>query len=223
MAKKLTDDKKNEITETGIRVFAELGYEKANTNVIAREAGISVGVLFKYYRDKESFFLACLERSIDILKGVLQTVLDAPGNSMTKAEQLFRAVIEFSRSHGDHIRMYQMITLGGNKSLTEKLASEIEGVSCAVYTEYIASAQKSGELRDDLSPEKAAFFFDNLLMTLQFTYSCDYYRQRLKMYTGLDADDESADEKMIEQLLLFTEGALGSQKERKQHGICNGI
>lgn len=212
MAKKLTDEKINEILETGIRVFADCGYDGANTNTIAEKAGISVGVLFKYFADKESFFLACLERSIDILKSVLSEVEAINGDSRDKAEKLFRKLIEFSRSHGDYIRMYQMISSGTNKSLTEKLASEIEGVSALVYREYIARAQEKGELRSDISPEKAAFFFDNLLMMLQFTYSCDYYRQRLKMYTGTDADDENADEDMIKALLLFVDGALGSGK-----------
>ena len=209
MAKKLTEEKKNEILETGIRVFADCGYDGANTNAIAREAGISVGALFKYYGDKEGFFLACLERSMDMLREVLTEVSESEETSLKKAERLFRTVIAFSREHGDHIRMYHMITAGSNKALTEKLASEIEGVSAAVYREYIAAAQEKGDLRDDISPEKAAFFFDNLLMMLQFTYSCDYYKQRLKMYTGLCADDGSADEEMIQSLLRFIDGALG--------------
>ena len=86
MAKKLTEDKINEILETGIRVFADCGYEGANTNKIAQEAGISVGVLFKYYADKESFFLACLERSVGILKSVLREVSESEGSSKEKAE-----------------------------------------------------------------------------------------------------------------------------------------
>ena len=209
MAKKLSDEKINEILETGIQVFADCGYEGANTNLIARKAGISVGVLFKYYADKEGFFLACLEKSMDILKSVLSEVSESEGSSTEKAEKLFRAVIAFSREHGDHIRMYHMITSGSNKKLTEKLASEIEGVSAKVYSGYIASAQARGEMRGDISAEKAAFFFDNLLMMLQFTYSCDYYKQRLRMYTGISADDETADEAIIQSLLLFVDGALG--------------
>lgn len=216
MPKKLTDEKKNEIMETGIRVFAEYGFERANTNVIAREAGISVGVLFKYYKDKEGFFAACLTRSIDMLKSVLQSVLQTEGSSFDKAECLFRAVIDFSRSHGDYIRMYHQISLGGNKALTERLAEEIESVSSEVYSAYIAEAQKKGELRADISPSLAAFFFDNLLMMLQFSYSCDYYRQRLRQYTGLESDDESADEKMISELLRFVEGALGNSKKQER-------
>lgn len=209
MAKKLTEEKLDEILETGIRVFADCGYEGANTNKIAQEAGISVGVLFKYYADKESFFLACLERSVGILKSVLREVSESEGSSKEKAESLFKTVISFSREHGDHIRMYHMISSGSNRKLTERLAREIEGVSAQVYTEYISDAQAKGEMRNDLEPQLAAFFFDNLLMMLQFTYSCEYYRQRLKMYTGIDADDESADEALIKNLLLFVDGALG--------------
>ncbi len=208
MAKKLTEEKINEIMETGIRVFADCGYEGANTNVIAHKAGISVGVLFKYFGDKESFFLSCLKRSTDILEQVLSQVESDEGNTFSKAESLFRAVISFSREHGDYIRMYHMITAGSNKALTERLAAEIEGVSSQVYGAYIARAQAVGDIRADIAPEKAAFFFDNLLMMLQFTYSCDYYKMRLKTYTGLDADDEAADEAMIKQLLMFVDGAL---------------
>ena len=208
MARKLTEEKINEIMETGIREFADSGYDRANTNVIAHKAGISVGVLFKYFKNKEGLFLACLRHSLDILESVLAEVESSGDNAFFKAESLFRTVIGFSRSHGDYIRMYHMITTGSNKELTERLASEIEGVSAKVYGAYIAKAQQTGELRGDISPQKAAFFFDNLLMMLQFTYSCDYYKQRLAMYTGIDADDEAADEEMIRQLLLFVDGAL---------------
>ena len=211
MARKLSEEKINEILETATAVFADMGYDRANTNVIAHRAGISVGVLFKYYRDKEGLFLACLRRSLDVLEGVLAEVEGSDDNAFGKAESLFRTVIAFSRNHADHIRMYHMITAGNNKQLTAKLADEIESVSARVYGAYIAKAQQAGEIRSDISPEKAAFFFDNLLMMLQFTYSCDYYKRRLEKYTGVSADDEQADEEMIRQLLLFMDSALGSK------------
>lgn len=212
MAKKLTDEQREQIVETGIREFADCGYDGANTNVIARKAGISVGVLFKYYKDKEGFFLACLGRSLDILRCTLNDVLSSGGNAHDKAERLFRTLIAFSREHGDHIRMYHMITAGSDKRLTEKLAAEIEQLSADVYSSYISAAQSDGEIRSDIRPELAAFFFDNLLMMLQFTYSCDYYKQRFLMYTGLEADDRSADGLIIDQLLAFTDAALKSRK-----------
>ena len=134
MARKLTEEKINEIMETGIREFADSGYDRANTNVIAHKAGISVGVLFKYFKNKEGLFLACLRHSLDILESVLAEVESSGDNAFFKAESLFRTVIGFSRSHGDYIRMYHMITTGSNKALTAKLASEIEGVCRQRFT-----------------------------------------------------------------------------------------
>ena len=43
--------------------------------------------------------------------------------------------------------------------------------------------------RRDMDPRLFAFFFDNLLMMLQFSYCCDYYRARLALYCGEDRED----------------------------------
>ena len=46
---------------------------------------------------------------------------------------------------------------------------------------------------------------DNLFMSLQFSYSCDYYRERFKIYVGNDI--ESRDEFVVEQSLKFIKSA----------------
>ena len=67
MLKKLTQEQLAAVLEAGIAEFAEKGPERASMGAIARAAGLSVGVLYKYYADKEAFFSACLERSLDAL------------------------------------------------------------------------------------------------------------------------------------------------------------
>lgn len=212
MAKKLTDEQRDALIDAGIREFARCGYDGANTNKIARMAGVSAGVLFKYYTDKEGFFLACLRRSVDILENVLAQVEGDGLAPLPKVEHLLRILIRFSREHGACIRMYQMITAERSAELAARLSAEIESVSARVYCAYMARLQETGAVRRDIDANYAAFFFDNLLMMLQFTYSCSYYQQRLETYTGTAADDETADEQMLGQLLRFLDGAL-SQKE----------
>ena len=56
MLKKLTDDKMIEILEVGIEEFANKGLDKANINVIAKKAGISVGVYTNIMKIKMHFF-----------------------------------------------------------------------------------------------------------------------------------------------------------------------
>jgi len=40
---------------------------------------------------------------------------------------------------------------------------------------------------------------------MQFSYSCDYYKERMKIFCGEDV--ENRDEEMISQLLKFLESA----------------
>ena len=44
------------VIDAGISEFSELGLEKANINVIAKKAGVSVGLLYKYFDTKEDYF-----------------------------------------------------------------------------------------------------------------------------------------------------------------------
>ena len=205
MLKKLTEEKLTEILEAGIEEFAEKGPDRANINIIAKKAGISVGVLYKYYEDKEAFFLACLRRSLKVLEAVLQEVINSEDKILVRAEKMIRSVQQYSRNYSNYINMYNEITSGSSKKYASKLAAEIEGVTSKTYAEFIARAIKDGDIRNDIDPRLFAFFFDNLLTTLQFSYCSDYYRERFKVYCGEDILEE--DEKVISELLKFIESA----------------
>lgn len=210
MLKKLTEEKMIEILETGIEEFAKKSLDGANINVIAKKAGISVGVLYKYYDDKEAFFLACLRRSLEVLESVLQDVVESDGKILDRAEKLIRAVIFHSREHSNYINMYHEITSGSSKKFAPFLAKEIEGLSSRTYVNFIEKAIESGDLRRDIDPRMFAFFFDNLLTMLQFSYCCDYHKERMKVYCGEDVFDD--DEKVVTQLLKFIESAFTFSK-----------
>lgn len=205
MNKKLSDEKINEILETGISEFAVNGLDRANINVIAKKSGVSVGVLYKYYQDKENFFLACLRHSLDTLREVLADAISGDEKIIRRAEKLIRAVQRTSREHSVYIIMYNEITAGASQKYAKMLADEIESLSAEVYTKFIADAKASGEIRDDIDPRMFAFFFDNMLLAMQFSYSCDYYKERFKIFCGDSVLDE--DEKVVSEFLKFIESA----------------
>lgn len=205
MLQKLTKEKIDAILETGISEFAEHGLDRANINVIAKKAGISVGVLYKYYKDKEVFFLACLDKSLQVLDMAIADFLSGDDKLLARAEKIIRAVQYYSREHRDYIKMYNSITVGSNKRFAPELAKRIEGVTAKVYAEFIAKASHDGDIRSDLDPRMFAFFFDSLLMMLQFAYSCDYYTERFKIYCGENVLNQ--DERVVSELLKFFESA----------------
>ena len=72
-------------------------------------------------------------------------------------------------------------------------------------TNLISNGQLSGEIRSDIDPRMAAFFLDNLFMSLQFSYSCDYYQERFRTYCGEDI--EKRDDFVIDELCKLIKSA----------------
>ncbi|WP_411676200.1 TetR/AcrR family transcriptional regulator [Caproicibacter sp.] len=52
---------KEKILSAAFCLFREKGYYEVTTNEIAKEAGVSIGSLYSYYKDKDSVFLDVLE------------------------------------------------------------------------------------------------------------------------------------------------------------------
>nr|WP_207716526.1 TetR/AcrR family transcriptional regulator [Clostridium beijerinckii] len=62
----LDSEKQNRILNAAINEFAEKGYENASTNDIVKEAGISKGLLFHYFKNKKQLFLFLYDYCIDV-------------------------------------------------------------------------------------------------------------------------------------------------------------
>ena len=64
------------------RILVRDGFERASTNRIAEEAGVSVGSLYQYFPNKESLVAALMDRHVDemhvIVKGKLSRVRSLP-------------------------------------------------------------------------------------------------------------------------------------------------
>ena len=103
--------------------------------------------------------------------------------------------------------MYHEITGIATAQFSGDLAEEVEGLSALVYTDLLRKAQENHMCREDADPALFAFFFDSLFMMLQFSYACEYYRERLKLYCGVDIFDD--DERVERELVKFLAAALG--------------
>lgn len=53
-----------EILDAAMRVFCGRGFHKANLEEVAREAGISKGTIYLYFKNKEDLFIAMVKRVV---------------------------------------------------------------------------------------------------------------------------------------------------------------
>ncbi|TWD99571.1 TetR family transcriptional regulator [Neobacillus bataviensis] len=63
----LNTDKQDRIINAAINEFAQKGYDKASTNEIVKEAEISKGLLFHYFKNKKQMFLFLFDHCIQII------------------------------------------------------------------------------------------------------------------------------------------------------------
>ena len=59
-------EKQDRILNAAMKEFAQKGFEKASTNEIVKEAEISKGLLFHYFKDKKNLFLFLYDHCIDV-------------------------------------------------------------------------------------------------------------------------------------------------------------
>ncbi|MBW8381253.1 MAG: TetR/AcrR family transcriptional regulator [Youngiibacter sp.] len=118
---KLDESKKERILNAALAEFARNGYRKASTNEIVKEAGISKGILFHYFKDKLNLYRYLYDYAIqtlmDDLYGKLSSgspdfierimeITRAKGQLVLKHPELFRFIETAYLDDADEARSY---------------------------------------------------------------------------------------------------------------------
>lgn len=202
---RISEEKRNKIIDSAVNEFAEHGYESANINNIALKAEVSVGAMYKYFKNKEDLYLTVIHFGVESLKGILEETIKGEGDLLGKIEKIIRAIQAYSRSKVNLTKLYNQMTNESHSSLVWEIVSDMEGVTAGLYASFIEEAKEQGMIRADVDARLFAYFLDNLFVLLQFSYSCEYYKERLKMFVGEDVFDK--DDLVEKQLIKFIRGA----------------
>ena len=202
----ISEEKRIKILSVAVEEIATKGFENANINTIAKKAQVSVGSLYKYFDTKVDLFLTSVNYGVGYLEEILAPVIASDEDVMIKLEKLIRAAISFSQRNAVMIKLYNEFTTESNAELGKQVAQKMENITSDAYKAAIIQGQVAGEIRTDIDPGMAAFMVDNLLMSVQFSYACDYYGERYKIYAGNDIFEKQ--EYAIENILRFVKAAL---------------
>ena len=103
-------DKKKRVLEAGMDQFSTYGFKQANINVIAKEAGISIGLMYKYFETKEDLFMTVLDAAIDSLEATLSDAINGQYHMTERAELLIRTIQKTAREDSRLHKLYNEIT-----------------------------------------------------------------------------------------------------------------
>jgi TetR/AcrR family transcriptional regulator len=198
----ISEEKRKAVLEAASAEFAELGYNAANINIIARKAGVSIGSLYKYFSTKENLFLAVAGHSVSFLSGILDAILDRKeADFFDRVEQIIRMIQKHAREQSVLVNLYNEITTEGNRELVSRLSYQMESVSASCYEKLITQGKADGSLPLDIDSAIFSFHLDNLFIALQFSYASEYYRERMKIFLGQELADD--DESIVSATMQF--------------------
>ena len=197
---KTSAQRRQRILEEAVRDFAVNGYAGTNINLIAQRAGISIGAMYSYFASKEDLFLTIVSHQFDLLMDTLDSIDDdRPFDEVVR--ELFRLVMVKTHDFPEFSQIYQHVTTQSMSAMAKKLSNQFEADMVAFLLQLIEQGKRRGELSRDLDARMLAFTIDNLLIMFQFSFSSDYYRERMKLFLG---EDEVADgAQLMDRMMAF--------------------
>lgn len=92
-------EKKEKIIESGFELICEKGYYNTNTAEIAKNAGVSTGIVYQYFKDKHDILIEALKKYAD---NIFYPMLNIPAKNFDKnsLDKIIRKMIDsFVQNH----------------------------------------------------------------------------------------------------------------------------
>ncbi|MFP7298785.1 TetR/AcrR family transcriptional regulator [Neobacillus niacini] len=114
------EDKKEIIIDNAVGVFAERGYYKATTAMVAKAAGVTQPYVFHFFENKEELFKAVINRAFSRIYDTFAEV-HAPGDQLI--ETMGHAFEQIIQTHRDEVLMVMQAHAISDPGIREHVSS----------------------------------------------------------------------------------------------------
>jgi TetR/AcrR family transcriptional regulator len=194
-----TAERRQRVIDVAVSEFAAGGYSATNINDIAKKAGISIGAMYSYFASKEDLFLAVVNSAYMLLETVLNEVRVKHTDIFEMLAGLLAASREYALRYPELNQIYLDLTTQGLSQMASRLSNKIESITVQLYRDVIREAKETSQIAQDVDEEAAALFIDNMFVMYQFSFSVDYYKERMKIFLG---DKKSKDTAAVEKSIM---------------------
>ena len=160
---KVVEDRREQIIDAAMRVFAQKGFTKATNKDIAREAGITPGLIYYYFESKEAVLNAILETRtpVQLLATMPEQAYALPPEFFLK--MMLKRVLEIVEGENFVGLIRVMLPeLLHNPTLTPLPLTAIQRV-LGFLTGYLEAKVAAGELRPVNGALTAQIFFGSMI------------------------------------------------------------
>jgi AcrR family transcriptional regulator len=138
------------------RRFETYGYRRTSIAEIARDAGIAVGTVYRYFAGKEAVFLAVVQDLNDAWLAESRRALDGPGTASDRLQRLGAASVGFAADNALITAIAMRDTDIVFAPLLERVHDEMQRQNVAMIADVVRDGIREGTFRD-IDPERAAY------------------------------------------------------------------
>lgn len=162
MARKVDKEKRQaELLGIAIEVFARRGYQSTTMDEIAEQAGVSKGMLYIYFKNKEALFGAVFRWYGKIISEMMLTAISNTADEIQQLEQIASVWGQIAEEHRDYVPLFLDFWAAASiKGMRSDYADELE----RMYEEYrtliidiIERGKVNGRFKKDTDSRAAAY------------------------------------------------------------------
>lgn len=142
-----TVDARDRIVEGALTVFASRGFDGATTREIAKEAGVSSGLIHHHFKDKESLWhLVGTRISEEFVEAIRTSTDPALEGTAEGLRQTMAAYMHYWRDHPRALRFQLWRVLGAPKNERKARSEYLNNL----FVPRVKAAQDAGYVRSDV-------------------------------------------------------------------------
>ncbi len=149
------EDKRRQILDAAVRVFAGRGYETARVGDVAGEAGVAYGLVYHYFGSKKGVLEAVFHEAWGRLLAALAQAERSGGDAAEQLSLVVKIVLRTWRDDPDLVRL-----LVREVMRSPAIQDELDqiGQAFAAFERIVVRGQREGTFRAGVDPRLAAFF-----------------------------------------------------------------
>jgi len=154
----LEPERRDAILNVALKEFSTQGYDKASTNVIAKEAGISKALMFHYVGNKQELFLLVYDYFSDLLKKEYFELMNYDEKDIfNRLHQSYLLQIKLSKKHPWILEFNKLTQTTNCNKINEELENRLRKEHSSCYPELFDEIDES-KFRKELDIEKCKQF-----------------------------------------------------------------
>lgn len=200
---------RHRIIEAAIQEFSAKGYSGASLNTVCAEHGISKGIIYHYFKDKDELYLVCVKQCFEALTEYMKETLNSfSGTLEEKLQVYFNGRMRFFAEHPLIFGIFADVSFHPQATLVEQINScrkEFDELNISVLTELLSSQSVRKELSVPAIVEDFRMYMDFFNMR---------FKEVLKEGVSIENVLQEHEERCHRMLDILLHGVIGENDER---------